>query len=81
MTNEATLWYVPTSVKTLGKVLPIPKISYLSAEEEAAGWERYNKQKEARRRQGLGSTVSFTMAEVEHLMDQDNCKLQLRIHS
>ncbi|XP_033641976.1 cytosolic acyl coenzyme A thioester hydrolase-like isoform X1 [Asterias rubens] len=73
MTNEATLWYVPTSVKTLGKVLPIPKISYLSAEEEAAGWERYNKQKEARRRQGLGSTVSFTMAEVEHLMDQDNC--------
>ncbi|XP_038061426.1 cytosolic acyl coenzyme A thioester hydrolase-like [Patiria miniata] len=72
MTNEATLWYVPTSIKTLGKVLSIPKISYASAEAEEAGWERYRKQKAARERQGLGRTVSMSMEEIDELKNMDN---------
>jgi len=73
MTNEATLWYVPISVNSSGKVLTIPKISYVSAEMEAAGWERYYKQKEARQKQGIGRTVSLSMEDIARMKDDENC--------
>ncbi|XP_022085544.1 cytosolic acyl coenzyme A thioester hydrolase-like isoform X2 [Acanthaster planci] len=67
MTNQATLWYVPTSIKTMGKVLPVPKITYASPELEAAGWDRYHKQQAARQRQGIGRTVSVSMEEIDEM--------------
>ena len=72
MTNEATLWYVPTSIKTLGKVLSVPKISYASPDSEAAGWDRYHKQLAARERQGLGRTVSLSMEEIDEMKTMEN---------
>ncbi|XP_061424182.1 cytosolic acyl coenzyme A thioester hydrolase isoform X1 [Lethenteron reissneri] len=48
VTNKATLWYVPLSIKSPDKVLPVPPIEYGCDEERDDGQTRYDAQKSAR---------------------------------
>lgn len=43
MTNRATLWYV--AIGKDGKPRPVPPVEGLTADEEAAGWQRHARQK------------------------------------
>ncbi|XP_010873977.2 cytosolic acyl coenzyme A thioester hydrolase isoform X3 [Esox lucius] len=45
MTNRATLWYVPFSLKDVGKVTEVPPIKYANPEQEEEGKKRYEAQK------------------------------------
>ncbi|XP_074831632.1 cytosolic acyl coenzyme A thioester hydrolase isoform X2 [Carettochelys insculpta] len=45
VTNRATLWYVPLSLKNVDKVLEVPPIQYASKELEEEGKKRYEEQK------------------------------------
>nr|XP_032824108.1 cytosolic acyl coenzyme A thioester hydrolase isoform X4 [Petromyzon marinus] len=48
VTNKATLWYVPLSIKSPDKVLPVPPIEYGCDEERDDGQARYDAQKSGR---------------------------------
>uniref|UniRef100_A0A8C6H2A7 Cytosolic acyl coenzyme A thioester hydrolase n=1 Tax=Mus spicilegus TaxID=10103 RepID=A0A8C6H2A7_MUSSI len=45
LTNKATLWYVPLSLKNVDKVLEVPPIVYLRQDQEEEGRKRYEAQK------------------------------------
>ncbi|KAM6296222.1 cytosolic acyl coenzyme A thioester hydrolase [Aegotheles albertisi] len=45
VTNKATLWYVPLSLKNVNKVLEVPPIQYAREEQEDEGKKRYEEQK------------------------------------
>ncbi|XP_008941469.1 PREDICTED: cytosolic acyl coenzyme A thioester hydrolase, partial [Merops nubicus] len=45
VTNKATLWYVPLSLKNVNKVLEVPPIQYARKEQEEEGKKRYEEQK------------------------------------
>nr|XP_006124769.2 cytosolic acyl coenzyme A thioester hydrolase isoform X3 [Pelodiscus sinensis] len=45
VTNRATLWYVPLSLKNVDKVLEVPPIQYAGEELEEEGKKRYEEQK------------------------------------
>ncbi|XP_039519708.1 cytosolic acyl coenzyme A thioester hydrolase isoform X3 [Pimephales promelas] len=45
VTNKATLWYVPLSLKNVDKIIEVPPIEYSSSEQEEAGKKRYEAQK------------------------------------
>ncbi|XP_026515774.1 cytosolic acyl coenzyme A thioester hydrolase isoform X3 [Terrapene carolina triunguis] len=45
VTNRATLWYVPLSLKNVDKVLEVPPIQYAWKELEQEGKKRYEEQK------------------------------------
>jgi len=45
LTNKATLWYVS---KTDSRSVPVPPVPHLSESENAAGYERYHRQKQQR---------------------------------
>ncbi|KFR14528.1 Cytosolic acyl coenzyme A thioester hydrolase, partial [Opisthocomus hoazin] len=45
VTNKATLWYVPLSLKNVNKVLEVPPIQYVRKEQEDEGKKRYEEQK------------------------------------
>nr|XP_048680921.1 cytosolic acyl coenzyme A thioester hydrolase isoform X2 [Caretta caretta] len=45
VTNRATLWYVPLSLKNVDKVLEVPPIQYAWKELEEEGKKRYEEQK------------------------------------
>ncbi|XP_010131330.1 PREDICTED: cytosolic acyl coenzyme A thioester hydrolase, partial [Buceros rhinoceros silvestris] len=45
VTNKATLWYVPLSLKNVNKVLEVPPIQYARKEQEDEGKKRYEEQK------------------------------------
>ncbi|XP_058245725.1 cytosolic acyl coenzyme A thioester hydrolase isoform X1 [Hemibagrus wyckioides] len=45
MTNKATLWYVPLSLKNVAKIIEVPPIEYSSPEHEELGKKRYEAQK------------------------------------
>uniref|UniRef100_A0A8C4WRM3 Acyl-CoA thioesterase 7 n=1 Tax=Eptatretus burgeri TaxID=7764 RepID=A0A8C4WRM3_EPTBU len=51
LTNKASLWYVPLSVKSPDKVLPVPPMPYGCKEEEEEGRIRYETQKQDRSQQ------------------------------
>uniref|UniRef100_UPI00358E592D cytosolic acyl coenzyme A thioester hydrolase isoform X1 n=2 Tax=Myxine glutinosa TaxID=7769 RepID=UPI00358E592D len=51
LTNKASLWYVPLSVKSPDKVLPVPPMPYGCKEEEEEGRIRYETQKHDRSQQ------------------------------
>ncbi|XP_019396706.1 PREDICTED: cytosolic acyl coenzyme A thioester hydrolase isoform X1 [Crocodylus porosus] len=45
VTNRATLWYVPLSLKNVDKVLEVPPVQYMRKEQEEEGKKRYEQQK------------------------------------
>lgn len=45
LTNKATLWYVPCSIKNLDQIIEVPPIKYATLEEEERGRKRYESQK------------------------------------
>ncbi|KAL2773440.1 cytosolic acyl coenzyme A thioester hydrolase isoform hBACHb [Daubentonia madagascariensis] len=45
LTNKATLWYVPLSLKNVDKVLEVPPVVYSRQEQEEEGRKRYEAQK------------------------------------
>nr|KAF6443008.1 acyl-CoA thioesterase 7 [Molossus molossus] len=45
LTNKATLWYVPLSLKNVDKVLEVPPVVYSRQEQEEEGRRRYEAQK------------------------------------
>ncbi|XP_014807591.1 PREDICTED: cytosolic acyl coenzyme A thioester hydrolase isoform X1 [Calidris pugnax] len=45
VTNKATLWYVPLSLKNVNKVVEVPPIQYARKEQEDEGKKRYEEQK------------------------------------
>ena len=65
LTNEAHLWYVPMCVNDVDKVMPVPPMSYASAEMEEKGRSRrqYQKQKEEREKQTEVETPPLHVAE------------------
>uniref|UniRef100_A0A3P8XN31 palmitoyl-CoA hydrolase n=1 Tax=Esox lucius TaxID=8010 RepID=A0A3P8XN31_ESOLU len=88
MTNRATLWYVPFSLKDVGKVTEVPPIKYANPEQEEEGKKRYEAQKmerlETKERNGEQLmpvsapepyTVGFSQSSLIHLVGPSDCTL------
>ncbi|KAL1764125.1 cytosolic acyl coenzyme A thioester hydrolase isoform X2 [Sigmodon hispidus] len=89
LTNKATLWYVPLSLKNVDKVLEVPPISYSRQEMEEEGRKRYETQKldrmETKWRNGdivqpvlnpEPNTMSYSQSSLIHLAGPSDCNLQ-----
>ncbi|KAM9751130.1 cytosolic acyl coenzyme A thioester hydrolase isoform 3-T3 [Menidia menidia] len=48
LANKAALWYVPCSLQNVEKIMEVPPIKYVSAEQEEEGRKRYEAQKTER---------------------------------
>ncbi|XP_051027241.1 cytosolic acyl coenzyme A thioester hydrolase isoform X2 [Acomys russatus] len=93
MTNKATLWYVPLSLRNVDKVLEVPPIVYLRQEQEEEGRKRYEAQKlermETKWRNGdivqpvlnpEPNTVSYSQSSLIHLVGPSDCTLHGFVH-
>ncbi|XP_038965267.1 cytosolic acyl coenzyme A thioester hydrolase isoform X1 [Rattus norvegicus] len=93
LTNKATLWYVPLSLKNVDKVLEVPPIVYLRQEQEEEGRKRYEAQKlermETKWRNGdivqpilnpEPNTVSYSQSSLIHLVGPSDCTLHGFVH-
>ncbi|KAK7817300.1 hypothetical protein U0070_004437 [Myodes glareolus] len=93
MTNKATLWYVPLSLKNVDKVLEVPPIVYSRQELEEEGRKRYEAQKlermETKWRNGdivqpvlnpEPNTVSYSQSSLIHLVGPSDCTLHGFVH-
>ncbi|XP_010563658.1 PREDICTED: cytosolic acyl coenzyme A thioester hydrolase isoform X1 [Haliaeetus leucocephalus] len=93
VTNKATLWYVPLSLKNVNKVLEVPPIQYARKEQEDEGKKRYEEQKldrlETKQRNGdvifpvinpEPHTVSYSQSSLIHLVGPSDCTLLGFVH-
>ncbi|XP_047580935.1 cytosolic acyl coenzyme A thioester hydrolase isoform X6 [Lutra lutra] len=93
LTNKATLWYVPLSLKNVDKVLEVPPVVYSRQEQEEEGRKRYEAQKLARMetkwRNGdivqpvlnpEPNTVSYSQSSLIHLVGPSDCTLHGFVH-
>ncbi|XP_073089206.1 cytosolic acyl coenzyme A thioester hydrolase isoform X3 [Manis javanica] len=93
LTNKATLWYVPLSLKNVDKVLEVPPVVYSRQGQEEEGRKRYEAQKlermETRWRNGdivqpilkpEPSTVSYSQSSLIHLVGPSDCTLHGFVH-
>ncbi|XP_054578140.1 all trans-polyprenyl-diphosphate synthase PDSS2 isoform X1 [Eptesicus fuscus] len=93
LTNKATLWYVPLSLKSVYKVLEVPPVVYSRQEQEEEGRRRYEAQKlermETKWRNGdivqpgpnpEPSTVSYSQSSLIHLVGPSDCTLHGFMH-
>ncbi|XP_076421856.1 cytosolic acyl coenzyme A thioester hydrolase isoform X3 [Peromyscus maniculatus bairdii] len=93
LTNKATLWYVPLSLKNVDKVLEVPPIVYSRQELEEEGRKRYEAQKlermETKWRNGdivqpvlnpEPNTVSYSQSSLIHLVGPSDCTLHGFVH-
>ncbi|XP_075762922.1 cytosolic acyl coenzyme A thioester hydrolase isoform X2 [Pelodiscus sinensis] len=93
VTNRATLWYVPLSLKNVDKVLEVPPIQYAGEELEEEGKKRYEEQKLDRltTKQRNGDvifpvinaepfTVGYSQSSLIHLVGPSDCTLHGFVH-
>ncbi|XP_057389239.1 cytosolic acyl coenzyme A thioester hydrolase isoform X2 [Balaenoptera acutorostrata] len=93
LTNKATLWYVPLSLKNVDKVLEVPPVVYSRQEQEEEGRKRYEAQKlermETTWRNGdivqpvlnpEPNTVSYSQSSLIHLVGPSDCTLHGFVH-
>ncbi|XDA81700.1 hypothetical protein R6Z07F_011631 [Ovis aries] len=93
LTNKATLWYVPLSLKNVDKVLEVPPVVYSRQEQEEEGRKRYEAQKlermETKWRSGdivqpvlnpEPNTVSYSQSSLIHLVGPSDCTLHGFVH-
>ncbi|XP_004639766.1 cytosolic acyl coenzyme A thioester hydrolase [Octodon degus] len=93
LTNKATLWYVPLSLKNVDKVLEVPPVVYSRQEQEEEGRKRYEAQKLERMgtkwRNGdvvqpvlnpEPNTVSYSQSSLIHLVGPSDCTLHGFVH-
>ncbi|XP_036204743.1 cytosolic acyl coenzyme A thioester hydrolase isoform X10 [Myotis myotis] len=93
LTNKATLWYVPLSLKNVDKVLEVPPVVYSRQEQEEEGRRRYEAQKLERMetkwrngdivQPGLNpepNTVSYSQSSLIHLVGPSDCTLHGFVH-
>ncbi|KAM9244624.1 cytosolic acyl coenzyme A thioester hydrolase isoform 1-T1 [Dugong dugon] len=93
LTNKATLWYVPLSLKNVDKVLEVPPFVYSRQEQEEEGRKRYEAQKlermETKWRNGdivqpvlnpEPNTVSYSQSSLIHLVGPSDCTLHGFVH-
>uniref|UniRef100_A0A2K5D0S6 palmitoyl-CoA hydrolase n=1 Tax=Aotus nancymaae TaxID=37293 RepID=A0A2K5D0S6_AOTNA len=93
LTNKATLWYVPLSLKNVDKVLKVPPVVYSRQEQEEEGRKRYKDQKlermETKWRNGdivqpvlnpEPNTVSYSQSSLIHLVGPSDCTLHGFVH-
>uniref|UniRef100_A0A2K6B589 palmitoyl-CoA hydrolase n=1 Tax=Macaca nemestrina TaxID=9545 RepID=A0A2K6B589_MACNE len=93
LTNKATLWYVPLSLKNVDKVLEVPPVVYSRQEQEEEGRKRYKTQKLERmetkwRNQDVvqpvlnpePNTVSYSQSSLIHLVGPSDCTLHSFVH-
>ncbi|XP_039364938.1 cytosolic acyl coenzyme A thioester hydrolase isoform X5 [Mauremys reevesii] len=93
VTNRATLWYVPLSLKNVDKVLEVPPIQYAWKELEEDGKKRYEEQKLERlvTKQRNGDiifpvfnpepyTVGYSQSSLIHLVGPSDCTLHGFVH-
>uniref|UniRef100_A0A8C6A389 Cytosolic acyl coenzyme A thioester hydrolase n=1 Tax=Marmota marmota marmota TaxID=9994 RepID=A0A8C6A389_MARMA len=93
LTNKATLWYVPLSLKNVDKVLEVPPVVYSQQEQEEEGRKRYEAQKlermETKWRNGdivqpvqnpEPNTVSYSQSSLIHLVGPSDCTLHGFVH-
>ncbi|PKU30225.1 cytosolic acyl coenzyme a thioester hydrolase [Limosa lapponica baueri] len=93
VTNKATLWYVPLSLKNVNKVVEVPPIQYARKEQEEEGKKRYEEQKldrlETKQRNGdvifpvinpEPHTVGYSQSSLIHLVGPSDCTLLGFVH-
>uniref|UniRef100_A0A8C9L729 palmitoyl-CoA hydrolase n=1 Tax=Pavo cristatus TaxID=9049 RepID=A0A8C9L729_PAVCR len=93
VTNKATLWYVPLSLKNVNKVVEVPPIQYVHKEQEDEGRKRYEEQKldrlETKQRNGdvilpvinpEPHTVGYSQSSLIHLVGPSDCTLLGFVH-
>ncbi|KAM4610330.1 cytosolic acyl coenzyme A thioester hydrolase [Polymixia lowei] len=93
LTNKATLWYVPCSLKNVNKIVAVPPIQYASPEQEEEGRKRYEAQKAARQETKERNeevvppvsnqephTVGFSQSSLIHLVGPVDCTLNNFVH-
>ncbi|XP_069096111.1 cytosolic acyl coenzyme A thioester hydrolase [Pleurodeles waltl] len=93
MTNRATLWYVPLSLKNVDKIIVVPPIEYASKDHEEEGKKRYEAQKlerlETKQRNGDiilpvinpdCYTVGYSQSSLIHLVGPSDCTLHGFVH-
>ncbi|XP_043918955.1 cytosolic acyl coenzyme A thioester hydrolase isoform X2 [Protopterus annectens] len=93
ITNRASLWYVPLSIRNVDKVLEVPPIEYTDTEQEENGRKRYEAQKLERlaTKQKNGDvilpmislephTVNFSQSSLIHLVGPSDCTLHGFVH-
>uniref|UniRef100_A0A2K6RF50 palmitoyl-CoA hydrolase n=1 Tax=Rhinopithecus roxellana TaxID=61622 RepID=A0A2K6RF50_RHIRO len=93
LTNKATLWYVPLSLKNVDKVLEVPPVVYSRQEQEEAGQKRYKTQKLERmetkwRNEDVvqpvlnpePNTVSYSQSSLIHMVGPSDCTLHSFVH-
>ncbi|XP_028921724.1 cytosolic acyl coenzyme A thioester hydrolase isoform X2 [Ornithorhynchus anatinus] len=93
MTNKATLWYVPLSLKNVDKVVEVPPFEYTRKEQEEEGKKRYEAQKmermETKHKNGdimqpiinpEPYTVSYSQSSLIHLVGPSDCTLHGFVH-
>ncbi|KAM5268839.1 cytosolic acyl coenzyme A thioester hydrolase isoform 3-T3 [Hipposideros larvatus] len=93
LTNKATLWYVPLSLKNVDKVLEVPPVVYSRQEQEEEGRKRYEAQKlermETKWRNGdivqpilnpEPNTVGYSQSSLIHLVGPSDCTLHGFVH-
>ncbi|XP_038602373.1 cytosolic acyl coenzyme A thioester hydrolase isoform X2 [Tachyglossus aculeatus] len=93
MTNKATLWYVPLSLKNVDKVVEVPPFEYTRKEQEEEGKKRYQAQKmdrmETKHKNGdiiqpiinpEPYTVSYSQSSLIHLVGPSDCTLHGFVH-
>ncbi|NWZ22952.1 BACH hydrolase, partial [Asarcornis scutulata] len=94
VTNKATLWYVPLSLKNVNKVVEVPPIQYARKEQEDEGRKRYEEQKldrlETKQRNGdvimpvinpaEPHTVGYSQSSLIHLVGPSDCTLLGFVH-
>ncbi|XP_069466393.1 cytosolic acyl coenzyme A thioester hydrolase isoform X2 [Ambystoma mexicanum] len=93
LTNRATLWYVPLSLKNVDKIIEVPPIQFPSKDQEEEGKKRYEAQKferlETKQRNGEiilpvvnpePYTVGFSQSSLIHLVGPSDCTLHGFVH-
>ncbi|KAL6456678.1 hypothetical protein MHYP_G00352220 [Metynnis hypsauchen] len=93
VTNKATLWYVPFSLKNVDKIIEVPPIEYFNPDQEELGKKRYEAQKfermETKERNGEVMTpvslpepytVGFSQSSLIHLIGPSDCTLLGFVH-
>uniref|UniRef100_A0AAR2K3Z3 palmitoyl-CoA hydrolase n=1 Tax=Pygocentrus nattereri TaxID=42514 RepID=A0AAR2K3Z3_PYGNA len=93
VTNKATLWYVPLSLKNVDTIIEVPPIEYFKPDQEELGKKRYEAQKfermETKERNGEiitpvslpePYTVGFSQSSLIHLIGPSDCTLLGFVH-
>ncbi|CAG6021254.1 unnamed protein product [Menidia menidia] len=93
LANKAALWYVPCSLQNVEKIMEVPPIKYVSAEQEEEGRKRYEAQKTERQEtkarieevmppppNAERHTVGFSQSSLIHLVGPSDCTLHDYVH-